>query len=403
MSDAQPSYGEGTRAAHTPHPPAFEQEPFGLPVYRTASFAFSSANEFAEVLGGRAPGYSYSRVDNPTADAFATAVAALEGHGVDDDVVGQPFASGMAAISSTVMAHVGAGDHVVCAAAVYGGTWSLLANVLSRFGVTASFVQGNDPADYRAAMNDRTRLVWVETIANPTLAVADLPELAAVAHEAGALLGVDSTFATPALCRPLEHGADLVMHSATKYLGGHGDVTGGVVVGRREVVEPVRHLRIDLGGSLSPDDAFLLHRGVSTLPLRVSRHSASAMVLAESLAAHPAVARVHYPGLSSHRDHLLATKVFDGGRFGGMVSVDPHGDGEAGILLCDRLRLGMPASSLGSTRTIVSHVASTTHRQLADADLALAGIAPSTVRISVGLEDPGDLVADFAQALDGLR
>ncbi len=396
-------FGEATRAVGSPGAVVPPQPPLGLPVYRTAAYLFGSAQEYSDVLGDRAPGFSYSRIDNPTSDAFAAAVAALEGYRIEDEIVGQPFASGMAAISTTVMALVSAGDHVVAQASLYGGTYSLFANVLSRFGVRTTFVANPTPAAIAAAIRPETTLVYLETIANPTLAVADLPGVAAVAHEAGVPLAVDSTFATPVVCRPLEHGADLVLHSATKYIGGHSDVTGGVVVGRRDVLAGIRKLRIDLGGSLAPDEAFLLHRGVATLPLRVSQHCASALRVAQALTEHPAVTRVHYPGLLEHPDHELASKLFDGGRFGGIVTVDLTGGRETGMAFCDALRLGLNATSLGGTHTKVSHVASTTHRQLDDSALADAGITASTVRISIGLEDAEDLIADIRHALDSLR
>jgi cystathionine beta-lyase/cystathionine gamma-synthase len=392
------TFGENTRAVHTPPAPEVKQTPLGLPIYRTAAFAFESAQEYADILNDRIPGFTYSRIDNPTADTFAAAVASLEG----DDVTAQPFASGMAAISTTLMAHLSAGDHVVCQAAVYGGTWSLLEHVLSRFGVQTTFVDPVDPEAARAAVTDRTKIVYGETIANPTLTVTDIPALAAIAADAGALLFIDSTFATPVVCRPLEHGADIVLHSATKYLGGHSDVTGGVAVGRPELMAPVRKLRIDLGGSLAPDEAFLLHRGISTLPLRMRQHCESASAVAEALHAHPAVARVHFPGLAGHHSHALAQRLFTPGRFGGMVSIDLRGGREAGMAFCDALQLGIPATSLAGTHTKVSHVASTTHRQLGDAALRAAGIDASTVRISVGLEDAEDLIADMTRALDSL-
>lgn len=393
------TYGESTRAIHTPPVPEVRQRPLGLPVYRTAAFAFDSAQEYADILNDRIPGYTYSRIDNPTADAFAAAVASLEGEGT----VAQPFASGMAAISTALMAHLSAGDHVVCQAAVYGGTWSLLEHVLRRFGVDTTFVDPRDPGAAADAVTERTRIVYGETIANPTLTVTDIPALTQAARSVGALLFIDSTFATPVVCRPLEHGADLVLHSATKYLGGHSDVTGGVVVGRPELVAPVRKLRVDLGGSLAPDEAFLLHRGVATLPLRMRQHCASAVAVAEALAGHPSVARVHFPGLAGSAGHEIACRLFAPGLFGGMVSIDLHGGRDAGLAFCDRLRLGVPATSLAGTHTKVSHVATTTHRQLDEPALAAAGIDASTVRISIGLEDAEDLIADMRQALDPLR
>ncbi|MCU1588848.1 MAG: Cystathionine gamma-lyase [Frankiales bacterium] len=394
--------GEYTRAVHTPVPPRPEQEPLGLPIYRTAAWAFETADEYRDVLNDSRPGYSYSRVDNPTADAFAQGVAALEGAGVDAPVAGQPFASGMAAISTVLMALTRAGAHVVCPREVYGGTYGLLSDLLSRFGVTTTFVDTTDLDAVRSAIRPETTVLWGETLANPTMTVADLPGLAAVAHEAGLTFVVDSTFASPAVCRPLEHGADVVVHSATKYIGGHSDVTGGVAVGSPELIARIRHDRIELGGSLSPDDAYLLHRGLATLPLRVARHCASALTVATALVDHPSVERVDHPGLTGHRDHGLAVKLFDEGRYGAVVTITPRGGREAGVALCDRLRLIRVATSLGGTHSKVSHVASTTHRQLDDDALAAAGIGAGAVRISVGLEDPDDVIADVVQALNSL-
>ncbi|GAC1442671.1 MAG: methionine gamma-lyase [Mycobacteriales bacterium] len=394
--------GEHTRAVHTPAPPVPEQEPIGLPVYRTAAWGFADADEYRDVLNGTRPGYSYSRMDNPTADAFAQGVAALESANIASEVTGQPFASGMAAISTVLIALTKAGAHVVCPREVYGGTYGLLSELLPRFGVATTFVDSTDLDAVRAAMRPNTTVLWGETLANPTMTVADLPALAAVAHQAGATFVVDSTFASPAICRPLEHGVDIVVHSATKYIGGHSDVTGGVAVGAPELLARVRHDRAELGGSLSPDDAFLLHRGLATLPLRVARHCATAMSVATAVAEHPRVERVDYPGLPGHRDHGLAVKLFDPGRFGAVVTITPDGGRDAGGALCDGLRLMRVASSLGGTHSKVSHVAATTHRQLDDAALIAAGIGPAAVRLSIGLEDADDLIADITQALDAL-
>lgn len=373
-----------------------------VPVHRATTYAFETAQQYADVLGGVAPGYAYERLDSPTADAFAAAVAALEGIRVDSEVVGQPFASGMAAICSVLMSLTRAGAHVVAPAALYGGSYGLLRAQLARFGVETSFVDAADLAAVRAAVRDETALVYAETLANPSTAVADLPGLAAVARDAGVPLVVDSAFASPAVCRPLEHGADVVLQSATKYLGGHSDATGGVAVGSPELMAAVRRVRIDLGGALAPDEAFLLHRGLATLPLRVDQQCRSALELARAIEAHPAVDRVEHPGLPSHRDHALAVKLFDAGRYGAVVTVTPRGGRDAGLALCDRLRLVAVATSLGGTHSVVSHVASTTHRQLDETALAANGIRPAAVRISVGLEDADDLVADVVQALDGL-
>ena len=382
-----------TRAVHLPAPVVPNERPVGLPTYRTSAFEFDSAEDYADVLGNRAPGYVYSRIDNPTVDAFGAAVAMFEGA-----EAAQCFASGMAAISTVLLTFLSAGDHVVAQRALYGGTYSLFAHVLPRFGVETTFVA--TVAEAAAAVRPTTRVVYGETIANPSVHVADLPGLAAVAREAGVLFVVDSTFASPVVCRPLEWGADIVVHSATKFFGGHTDATGGVAVGSAELMRRVRALRTDLGGSMAPDEAFLLHRGLATLPLRVDRQCETALALATALTAY---ADVSYPGLPGDPSHDLATTLFDvrrgGTRYGAIVAVAPRGPREAGQELCNRLRLALNATSLGGTVSKVSHVASTTHRQLDDDALRNAGIAPSAVRVSVGLEDPDDLVADFVRAL----
>ncbi|MCU1691257.1 MAG: Cystathionine gamma-lyase [Frankiales bacterium] len=394
--------GEGTRAVHGPPFPEVAQTPLAPPVYRTAAFGFDSAQEYADVMAGDVPGWSYSRVDNPTSDAFAQAVAALEGVSVEGDVVGQPFASGMAAISTVLMSATHAGAHVVAPREVYGGTYGLLATVLARFGVETTFVDARDLDAVRAAVRPETTVLWGEVMANPTMTVSDLPGLAAIARDAGLLFAVDATFASPAVCRPLEHGVDVVVHSATKYLGGHSDATGGVAVGRPELIARVKRDRVELGGALAPDEAFLLHRGLATLPLRVDRSCRSALAVAEAVQAHPAVVRVQHPGLADDPSHELAVKLFDEGRYGACVTVTPRGGREAGLALCDRLRLVKNATSLGGTVSKTSHAATTTHRQLDDAALLEAGIDPAAVRVSVGLEDPADLVEDLLQALDTL-
>jgi cystathionine beta-lyase/cystathionine gamma-synthase len=398
--------GENTRAVHLPAPPPLAQQPLAVPVYRSAAFAFGSSAEYAALLNGSAAGYSYSRIDNPTADSFAASVAALEAVRLPGPAAAQPFASGMAVISAVFWTFTEAGAHVLAPAAVYGGTHGFLRDVAGKFGVRTDFIDVTDLDQVRAALRPETRIVYTETVANPTTAVADLPALADLAHQAGALLVVDSTLAPPPVCRPLEHGADLVLHSATKYLGGHSDATGGVVTGGPELIARIRAVRIDTGGSLAPDEAFLLRRGLETLPLRVSRQCATALAFASAVAGHPAVRRVNYPGLPGHPVHQVARRLFDAGpegtRYGAIVTVTPHGGRAGGYALADRLRVAQVATSLGGTHTKVSHVASTTHRQFGDAALAAAGIDAGAVRFSVGLEDATDLIADAAQALDAL-
>ena len=390
--------GEGTRAVHGPPARRVDQRPLVAPVHRSATFVLESAVEMAEVFAGRSPGWTYSRTDNPTATAFADAVAALEDPtGV---AVGQPFASGMAAIATTLMSLCSSGSHVVAPREVYGGTWALLTRQLARFGVSTTFVDGTDLAAVERALRPQTAVVWAEVMANPTMTVADLPGLSAIARSAGVPLVVDATFASPVVCRPLEHGADIVVHSATKYLGGHSDATGGVAVGRPELLTAVREARVDLGGCLAPDEAFLLTRGLSTLPLRMARQCETALVLALALKEHPAVSRVDHPGLPGHRDHDLAGRLFHPGRYGAVLALTPRGGRPAGLALLDALRLVQRATSLGGTVSKAVHVPSTTHQQLDEASLAAAGIDPGAVRLSVGLEDPEDLLADLTQALD---
>jgi cystathionine beta-lyase/cystathionine gamma-synthase len=375
--------GENTRAVHLPAPPTPSQQPLGTPVYRTAAFSFSSAEEYRAVLNDEMPGYTYSRIDNPTVDAFARAVAALEGVNLPRWPAAQAFASGMAAISGVFWTFARTGAHVVASAAVYGGTYGFLRNVLSRFGVETDFVDITDLDQVRAAIRPTTRIIYAETIANPTTAVAP-----------------------PVICRPLEHGADLVVHSATKYIGGHSDTTGGVVTGRIELISSIRAVRVDTGGCLAPDEAFLLRRGLETLPLRVRRACSTASVFAAALSRHPAVLRIDYPGLPEHSGHQVARRMFDAGpegvRFGAIVTVTPHGGREAGMAFADKLRLAQLATSLGGTHTKVSHVASTTHRQLDDRALAAGGIDPGAVRFSIGLEDAEDLISDAYVALESL-
>lgn len=405
-SEHSRSHGENTRAAHLPLPPLPRQAPVGQPVWRAGAFAFAGAAEHADLLGGHRPGYCYGRAANPTADAFAAALAALEGHGTSGPVEGEAFASGMAAATAVLLAFADAGSHVVAPAAPHRDLHALLDGLLARFGVETSFVDVADRAAVRAAIRPSTRLIWAEAPGNPALTVPDLPGLAELARDADALLVVDATLATPVVCRPLEHGADLVVHSATAAIGGHGDATGGAVVGAPERIERVRRVRVQTGATLAPDEAFLLRRGLETLPLRVRRQCDTANLFAAAVARHPAVRSVDYPGLPGHRGHERARALFaagpEGTRFGAVVTVTPSGGRRAGLALVDALRLATPATCVGGTRTHVAHVASTTHRCHDDAALRAAGIDPGAVRFSIGLEDADDLVRDVSEALDAV-
>ncbi|MBR8740511.1 PLP-dependent aspartate aminotransferase family protein [Nocardiopsis sp. MG754419] len=393
--------GEHTRAVSLPEAPVPAERPMRMPVHRATTYAFDTSQGFADVLAGARDGYSYARIDSPTVDAFADAVAALEGAGLPDRVRGQAFASGMAAISTVLLALTESGAHVVASRSIYGNTHSLLDRLLRRFGVRTDFVDITDLDAVRAVVTPDTRVVFTETLSNPAMTVSDLPGLARISREAGAALVVDSTFASPAVCRPLEFGADVVVHSATKYLGGHSDTTGGVAVASPELIERIRSARIDLGPCLAPDEAYLLHRGLETLPLRVARQCATASAFAAALEGHPSVARVDHPSLVAHPEHDLAGKLFDEGRYGAVVTVHPRGGRDDGMAFADRLRVATIAASLGGTHTLAGHVASTSHRNMTEAELTAAGISPGAVRFSIGLEDPQDLIDDALAALDG--
>ncbi len=377
--------------------PRVDQQPNSVPIYQAVSFSSADAEELGEVTSGRRPGYAYSRLSNPTDSALEAAVAEL--HGAED---AQAFASGMAAIHAALATFVSAGDRIVCTRAVYGSTRSQLLNVLSRLGVTVTFVDATDPAAVDEALAALpTRLLHVETIANPTIVVTDIAALAAIAHRHGALLSVDNTFASAYLCRPLELGADIVVESATKFMSGHSDALGGVVVGRHELLARIRAFQVDTGATLAPFAAFLILRGLATLAVRMDRHSANAMALATWLEGQAGVERVFYPGLASHPQADLAARQLRAG--GGMLAFEVAGGRVAGRAFIDALTIPERTATLGSIHTIVAHPPSTTHRQLTDAELAETGIAAGLLRCSVGLEDVDDLRADFAHALEVAR
>ncbi|HEY6058689.1 MAG TPA: aminotransferase class I/II-fold pyridoxal phosphate-dependent enzyme [Candidatus Limnocylindrales bacterium] len=399
-SDAPPepaagrSAGFSTRAIRAAtRAPIVEQRPTSVPIYQTATFSAELAAELGAVATDRQPGYAYSRLDNPTVSALAAAVAELEGA-----PAGFALASGMAAIHATLLSLLGAGDRIVAAQAIYGTTGSLLRTVFGKLGIDVAFVDATDLAAVEAALAARpTQVLYVETISNPTIVVVDLAALAELAHRHGATLVVDNTFASPYLCRPLSVGSDLVIHSATKYLSGHSDVLGGVVVGSRERVRAVRAVQVDTGATLAPLAAFLILRGLPTLAIRMERHSATALALARWLEGRPGVERVFYPALASHPQATIARRELSLG--GGMLAVELAGGRVAGEAFIDALTVPERTASLGSVHTIVAHPPSTTHRQFDEAALAAAGIAPGLLRVSVGLEDLPDLEADFASAL----
>jgi cystathionine gamma-synthase/O-acetylhomoserine (thiol)-lyase len=390
--------GFSTRAIRAAHRvPPVDQRPTSVPIYQTVTFSSDGAAELGDVLTGAVPGYAYSRIDNPTVAALAGAVADLEGA-----EAGFALATGMAAIHATFVSIVSAGDRIVATRAAYGTTRAQLSGVLGRLGVTTQFVDVADLAAVEAALIAApTRLLYAETIANPTIVLADHAALAELAHRHGALYVVDNTFASPYLCRPLELGADLVIESATKYLSGHSDVLAGVVCGRKDLVEAIASVEVDTGAALAPNSAFLVLRGIPTLAIRLERESATAALLASWLERQEGVERVYYPSLASHPQHALARHQLALG--GGMLAFEIFGGRVAGEAFIDALSIPELTASLGGVFTIVSHPPSTTHRQLDDAALADSGIAPGLLRCSVGLEDAEDLLADFEIGLAAAR
>jgi methionine-gamma-lyase len=371
-----------------------DQDAPSVPIYQTSTFRFETSEDYAETISFRRPGYTYTRgYGNPTLLAFERLLAELEG-----TESGFSFASGMAAVHTVVTSIAQAGDRIVASNELYGGSFSLFTKVLPRYGIEVTFVSPHDPEAVAGALPDAV-LFYVETIANPTVTVADLETLGSMCRANGVPAAVDNTFASPYLCNPARFGFDHVIHSATKYIGGHHDLTGGVVATTEDGMRRLRDMAIETGGTMAPLEAWLALRGLMTLELRMERHSRSAQSLAEFLEGHVKVERVHYPGLASHPHHEVARRLLPRG-FGGMLAFEIEGGVEAGMRFCDALELAWIATSLGGTYTLVGHAASTTHRQMDPAARRAAGIADGLVRVSVGLEDVEDLIEDFERALE---
>jgi cystathionine beta-lyase/cystathionine gamma-synthase len=385
--------GFTTRAIHVP-PPPMDQEAPSVPIFQTSTFRFDTSEDYAETISFRRPGYTYTRgYGNPTLLAFERLIAELEG-----TESAFSFASGMAAVHTLVTSLARAGDRIVASNELYGGSYSLFTKVLPRYGIEVTFVSPHDPDAVAAALPDAV-LFYAETIANPTVTVADLEALGSLCRASGVPAAVDNTFASPYLCNPARFGFDHVLHSATKYIGGHHDLTGGVVATTEDGMRGLRDMAIETGGTMAPFEAWLALRGLMTLELRMERHSRSAQTLAEFLEGQAKVERVHYPGLPSHPHHEVARRLLPRG-FGGMLAFEIEGGVEAGMRFCDALELAWIATSLGGTHTLVGHAASTTHRQMDPAARRAAGIADGLVRVSVGLEDVEDLIEDFQRALE---
>jgi O-acetylhomoserine (thiol)-lyase len=397
-----------------------------VPIYQTTSYVFDDTEHAAALFNLERAGHIYSRISNPTVAVLEERISALEG-----GVGAVATASGQAALHLAIATLMGAGGQIVASARIYGGSHNMFTHTLPRFGITTTLADPRDPDSFARAITDKTRLLFAETLGNPGLEVLDIKAVSDVAHKHGLPLLIDSTFATPYLCRPFEHGADLVMHSATKFLGGHGIAIGGILIdsGRFDwaasgkfptMTEPyagyhgiafteefgpaafimrarAEGLR-DFGACMSPANAFYLIQGIETLPVRMSRHVANAEAVARFLEKHAAVAWVKYPGLESHPDHALAKRQLPNGA-GAILSFGIKGGRKAGARLIERLRVFSHLANVGDAKSLVIHPASTTHQQMSVEDLAKAGVGEELVRLSIGLEDPQDLIDDLALAL----
>ncbi len=385
--------GPSTRSVHAGGTRDADRGLLVTPICLSSTFFFRSTQELAEHLEGRRSGHFYSRYSNPTVEAVEAKIAALEGA-----ERGLCFGSGMAAIATLFLSQLKQGDHVVATRDLYGGTYEFLASALPRWGIDVTLTPTNDTRALDAAIGPKTRLVYTETPTNPTLAVVDLEAVAQIARRHGVACAVDSTFASPVNQRPLGFGFDFVLHSATKYLGGHCDLVGGVVVGSRERIHEIGQLRKALGGILDPHPAFLLERGLKTLALRMDRHNQNGLEIASHLADHPKVKRVHYPGLREHPGHGIAVRQMSG--FGGVVAFELRATREEAARFVESLELAFLAPSLGGVETLVSQPSATSHFHLKPEERAALGISDSLVRLSLGIEDAADLIRDLDRALD---
>lgn len=372
------------------------KEHFGAsstPVFNASLYRFTDADEGAAVHNLQKPGYYYGRLGNPTTGALENAISELES--AESAVA---TGSGMSAIAAVFAGLLKSGDHVVLPASRYSTTGYLLNHLSDHFNVEFTYVDATSAANYRAAARENTKLFWIESPSNPLLNITDIAEVASFAHEAGIIAAVDNTFATPFNQSPLALGADLVVHSATKYLGGHSDLTAGLLAGRADLVQKAREVGIVyFGGSIAPQVAWLVLRGIKTLALRMERHNNNAYAIANMLNEHPSVKAVFYPGLESHKNHEIAKTQMKG--FGGMVSFDVGGAEEAKRFL-NALDLVAIATSLGGVETIAQHSASMTHAGLSPEERAKAGISDGLIRMSVGIEDPDEIAADLKQAIE---
>ncbi|MGG1574177.1 homocysteine synthase [Fictibacillus sp. NRS-1165] len=396
-----------------------------VPIYQTTSYQFNSTEHAANLFGLKEFGNIYSRIMNPTQDAFEQTIAKLEG-----GVGALAVSSGQAAITYSILNIAGAGDEIVASGSLYGGTYNLFANTLPKLGVNFKFAEVDNLQSFRDAITEKTKAVYIETIGNPKIDVADISAIAEIAHEAGVPLIVDNTFATPYLCRPIEHGADIVVHSATKFIGGHGTSIGGLIIDSgkfdwtngkfpgltepdesyngvvyTEAVGPLAYIikaRVqllrDLGSCVSPFNSFLFIQGLETLALRVERHSENALKVAKYLKEHPAVDWVNYPGLEDNEYHELAQKYLPKGS-GAILTFGVKGGVEEGRKLIESVKLFSHLANVGDSKSLIIHPASTTHQQLTEEEQRRAGVSPEMVRLSIGIETIDDIIYDLEQAL----
>lgn len=386
--------GFSTRAIHAGYEPAQEGGALVPPLHLSSTFAFDTVEEAGAAFSGEQPAHFYTRISNPTLDLLERRIADLEGA-----AVGVSFGSGMGAITSVLWSLLEPGDEILADEALYGCTFSFLNHGLARFGITVRHVDMSDIDAVIAAFSDKTRVVYFETPANPTMTLVDIAAVSAVARAHNVLTVVDNTYATPLITRPIELGADVVVHSATKYLGGHGDLVAGIAVGAQDVMERVRlyGLKDMTGAALSPFNAMLILRGLKTLSLRMERHSQTGLAVARWLNAHPQVRTVAYPGLEDGPQYALAKAQMR--HFGGMIAFELEGGYEAGVKMMNAMRLALRAVSLGDAETLIQHPASMTHSAYSPEERALHGISDGLVRLSVGLEEADDILADLEQAL----
>jgi len=385
-----------TRAVHAGYK-SNEYGALATPIYQTSTFVFESAEQGGRRFALEEEGYIYTRLGNPTCTQVEDKLASLE-----NAEAAVAMASGMGAITSVIWSFISAGDHIIAAKTLYGCTFAYMNHGLTRFGVEVDFVDTSDPENVRRAMKSNTKIIYLESPANPNMLLADINEISKIAHEKDCIVIVDNTYCTPFIQRPLDLGADVVVHSATKYLNGHGDVIAGFAAGKKDIIDEVRLVGIkDMTGSvLSPFDAYLINRGMKTLEVRMEKHCSNAQKVAEFLEGHPAIEWIGYPGLKSFPQYELAKKQMS--LPGAMIAFEVKGGLEAGRILMNSLELCSLAVSLGDTETLIQHPASMTHSPYTQEERALSGISEGLVRLSIGLEHADDIIDDLKQALDKL-